>query len=54
MSNSHKLTRHPETGKIERAEWLDDYFGLHRYGVKFPDGRVFREEEIKEGKDDQR
>ena len=36
MSNFIKKTKHPETGKWEDAQWLDNYFGLHRYGVMFP------------------
>lgn len=27
---------HPRTGKWEEAEWIDDYFGRHRYGIRFP------------------
>jgi len=46
MSNFITKTKHPRTGREEAAEWLDDYFGEHNYGVRFPDGRVYREEEI--------
>lgn len=46
MSSFFLLTKHPETGQMETAQWLDDYFGWHRYGVRFPDGKVFREAEI--------
>ena len=46
MSNFQQATRHPETGVEEVADWLDDYFGRHRYGVRFADGKVFRETEI--------
>lgn len=46
MSNFMRKTKHPETDKIEDAEWLDNYFGGHLYGVRFSDGKVFREEEI--------
>lgn len=45
MSN-FTATKHPVTGEIQEARWLDDYFGRHRYGVRFPDGSVFRESEI--------
>ena len=46
MSSYLKSTQHPETGKVEHAEWLDDYFGQHNYGVRFPsDGKVFRADE---------
>lgn len=36
MSSYHKITRNPETGKYEKAFWIDDYFKPHVYGVKFP------------------
>ena len=38
----------PKTGKLERCEWLDDYFGRHRYGVRFKDGGVYKSKEIEE------
>ena len=41
MSNFKRMTIHPVTKKIEDAEWIDDHFGRHRYGVRFPDGKVF-------------
>lgn len=47
MSCYYAITKHPETGKWENAEWLDDHFGIHHYGVRFPDGRVFDPERIK-------
>lgn len=47
MSSYQKTTVHPITGAQERAEWLDDYFGQHNYGVRFPsDGKVFRADEF--------
>ena len=46
MSNFHQLTKHPRTGVMEMAEWLDDYFGHHRYGIRFSDKRVYHEKEI--------
>ena len=45
MSSYQKQTQHPLTGAIENASWLDDYFGKHRYGVEFSDGKVFRADE---------
>lgn len=42
MSSYYRRTKHPETGKFENAFWIDDYFGRHRYGVRFPSGRIFR------------
>lgn len=41
MASYIKNTKHPETNKYEPAVWLDDYYGQHRYGVKFEDGKVF-------------
>jgi len=40
MSNYSEITRHPLTGVYHVAEWTDDYFGPHRYGVRFPDDPV--------------
>lgn len=41
MSHFYKETRHPETGEWQMALWIDDCFGKHLYGAKFPDGKVF-------------
>lgn len=41
MSSYNKYTKHPVTGNIERAFWIDDHFGRHRYGVRFASGEVF-------------
>lgn len=41
MSSFYKLTKNPRTGKFEEAAWLDNHFGGHRYGVKFPDGTIY-------------
>lgn len=41
MSNFQQLTRHPETKTMELADWIDDYYGKHQYGVRFPDGKTF-------------
>lgn len=35
MSNYSAPTRHPFTGEIKMADWLDDSFGHHVYGVRF-------------------
>jgi hypothetical protein len=42
MSNFIRRTKNPDTGQFEDAEWLDDYFGRHRYGVRFPGGGVVK------------
>ena len=48
MSNFIAKAKHPKTGSIEDAEWLDDYFGHHEYGVRFKDGGVFHSIEVEE------
>jgi hypothetical protein len=35
MSTFPRVTKHPITGKYEKAMWIDDYFGQHIYGVQF-------------------
>jgi hypothetical protein len=40
MSSYNAITRHPNTGKYHLAEWKDNYFGDHLYGVKFPEDDV--------------
>lgn len=47
MSNYIATAINPVTGVIEQAEFLDDYFGWHRYGVRFSDGKVYPIEEVK-------
>lgn len=47
MSSYQRKTQHPTELHFENAEWLDDYFGQHNYGVRFPsDGKVFRADEF--------
>ena len=42
MTDFRVLTRHPLTGVIEYAEWLDDADEKNRYGVRFPsDGEIY-------------
>jgi len=38
MSNYIKKTKNPKTGDYENANWIDDHFGRHHYGVSFPSG----------------
>lgn len=47
MSSYKDKAINPKTGKEEEADFLDDYFGQHQYGVKFEDGEVYRLEELK-------
>ena len=43
MSSYMKLTRQPDGDQgWHMAQWLDDYFGRHQYGVFFPNGKVYR------------
>ncbi|MCR9202931.1 MAG: hypothetical protein NXI04_30160 [Planctomycetaceae bacterium] len=46
MSNFLSPTVRKDTGEAWHAEWLDDYFGRHVYGVRFPDGTVLRTDEV--------
>lgn len=46
MSNYSQKAINPKTGKQEVAEFLDDYFGKHRYGVKFSDEEIYHAEDI--------
>lgn len=47
MSSFKRITKHPLTGDFEQSDWLDDYYGKHEYGVRFPDGDTFKESEYK-------
>lgn len=40
MSNYIRTTKNPWTGEWQEAEWLDDYFGHHKYAVRFPNGDI--------------
>lgn len=40
MSTFTRLTKHPKTGKFEKATWRDDYFAPRHYGVEFKDGLI--------------
>ena len=47
MSNYVAPAYDPETGTIRPANWLDNYFGRHRYGVQFGDyGKVWTPKEV--------
>lgn len=46
MNSYIKPTVNPDTHAIEQAEWLDNYFGEHNYGMRFPStGVVYRADE---------
>jgi hypothetical protein len=40
MSHYYKMTKHPKTGKFEKAAWLDV---VRFYYVAFPDGSMYNE-----------
>ena len=47
MSNFSRAAYHPPTGTVRLAVYLDDYFGRHEYGVRFPgEERVYRPQEV--------
>ena len=46
MSNYIAKAINPKTNKEEEAEFLDDYYGKHKYGVRFSDGKVYPREKI--------
>lgn len=43
MSNFRSKAFNPVSKKIEDAEYCDDYYGRHRYGIRFDDGCVHPE-----------
>lgn len=46
MSNFTRSAYHPKEKVIRAANWLDDHFGKHHYGVSFPgDPHVYRPDE---------
>lgn len=47
MSSFYQAAFHPHERRIRKAMWLDDYFGRHRYGVRFDEGGpVFSPEDV--------
>jgi hypothetical protein len=47
MSNFSLDAVNPNTGAVEHAVWLANYFGRHRYGVKFADGKIYPEDKVR-------
>jgi len=46
MSNFTRAAYHPKEKVIRAAMYVDDYFGHHEYGVRFPgDAHVYRPHE---------
>jgi len=46
MSNYRGLAVNPETMIEQEADFLDDYFGRHRYGVRFGE-KVYPLDEVR-------
>lgn len=47
MSNFTRVAWHPVERVARAAAYMDDYFGPHRYGVKFDgDPYVFKPDEV--------
>ena len=40
MSNFMRRTKNPITDKFETVQWIDNYYGSHRYGIAFSTGTV--------------
>ena len=51
MSNFIEKAVNPITLKIEDAVFMDDYYGGHKYGIKFLDGKIYTEQEAQEAAD---
>ena len=46
MSTFSQQTKHPVTGEWHEATWMDDFYGRHRYGVRFPSGETLNPDKI--------
>lgn len=48
MSNFTQPAYHPREKTVRAANFLDDYFGRHEYGVQFPgDQHVYKHHETR-------
>ena len=48
MSNFSQPAYHPKEKTVRLASFLDDHFGPHEYGVRFPgDEHVYRDHETR-------
>lgn len=48
MSNFFSLAKNPDTGKKEYAQFIDNYFGEHEYGVYFPSTKITYRDDLVE------
>jgi len=46
MSNYQGFALNPASQLIEKASFIDDYYGHHRYGVVFSDASVYPEHQL--------
>ncbi len=46
MSNYRAPALNPKTGRVENADFVDNYFARHEYAVKFDDGQIARPWEV--------
>lgn len=47
MSSFTKITKHPITGEWLPAEWIENFYGWGKYGVRFPNKYIYSENEYK-------
>jgi hypothetical protein len=47
MISYFSMAVNPANNTIEEAFFLEDYFGKHKYGVLFSDGKVYPEDQVK-------
>ena len=46
MSHFTDAAINPATGRLELATFVDNFYGPHKYGVRFADGGVYPEEKV--------
>jgi len=51
MSNYGSKALNPLTGKYEECMMLDDYYGKHRFGMRFSDGNIYPVAEFSKERD---
>jgi len=45
MSSYKSKAKKPGSDDWEEVWMMDNWYGLHQYGVQFPDGKVYPEED---------
>jgi hypothetical protein len=54
MSSYFGSAINPKTGKMEPCTFIDDYFGKHKYGVRFEGTQIYKIEDVKIPKESER